>query len=115
MSTELIAEPIVGPVTDSHSSSPSTKTKPDLSAMFLQHNTASDGQSFPPGAEFMKCWRMCNDGVLDWPEATEIVFAAGDSLALDDSEPQRIKVGSVASGSEVNVWTGELKVSDPTL
>jgi next-to-BRCA1 protein 1 len=82
--------------------------------MFLKHNTVSDGQIFPPGAEFVKCWRMLNDGVRDWPAATEIVFAAGDSLALD-GEPQRSKVGIVAAGSEVNVWTGELKVSNTAL
>jgi hypothetical protein len=118
---ELNTEPIssmVGAVekfAEDHSSSASTTAKPTLSAMFLKHNTVSDGQVFPPGAEFVKCWRMLNDGVHDWPEATEIVFAAGDSLALDDAEPQRIKVGVVASGSKVNVWTGELKVSNAAL
>ena len=93
----------------SSSSNPTTKTI--LSAKFLRHNTVPDGQIFPPGAEFVKSWRMLNDGAQDWPEMTEVVFAAGDSLIRDDIEPVRLKVGIVAAGSEVNVWTGELKVS----
>jgi hypothetical protein len=93
------------------SSSNPTTINPSLSAKFLCHNTVPDGQIFPPGAEFVKSWRMLNDGAQDWPEMTEVVFAAGDSLTRDDIEPVRLQVGIVAAGSEVNVWTGELKVS----
>ena len=101
---------VVDESAEGSSSNPMT-INPILSAKFLCHNTVPDGQIFPPGAEFVKSWRMLNDGGQDWPEMTEVVFAAGDSLTRDDIEPVRLQVGIVAAGSEVNVWTGELKVS----
>jgi next to BRCA1 gene 1 protein len=82
-----------------------------LSARFLCDNTVPDGQKFPPGAEFVKSWKMLNDGERDWPETTELVFAAGESLSREDIKPQRMKIGSVPAGDEVNVGSGELKVS----
>lgn len=96
------------------------KTKPakifiedeGLSAEFVKDVTVLDGQVFPPGAEFVKCWRMANHGDKDWPAETELVFVAGESLALEKSQPQAMKVGSVKVGEEVDLWTGELKAPD---
>ena len=79
-----------------------------LSAKFVEDVTVSDGQSFPPGAEFVKCWRLLNSGERDWPENTELVFLAGDPLSDSDLPP--ILIGRVAAGAEYDVWTGELKV-----
>jgi hypothetical protein len=81
-----------------------------LRASFVADNNIPDGQIFPPGAEFVKSWRMRNDGPGPWPADTELVFVAGDKLMIDKSE--RFKVGSVASGDEVHVWTGEMKAPD---
>jgi next-to-BRCA1 protein 1 len=72
--------------------------------------TVPDGQVFPPGAEFVKCWRLLNSGERDWPENTELVFLAGDRLA--DSALPPVLVGRVAAGAEYDVWTGELKAPD---
>ena len=80
-----------------------------LTADFVADITVPDGQNFPPGAEFVKCWRMVNDGERDWPESTELVFVAGISL-FKESSPPNVKVGLVKVGSEVDLWTGELKV-----
>jgi next to BRCA1 gene 1 protein len=80
-----------------------------LIANFVADITVPDGQKFPPGAEFVKCWRMINDGERDWPESTELVFVAGKQL-LKESSPQSVRVGRVKIGSEVDLWTGELKV-----
>jgi hypothetical protein len=79
-----------------------------LSAKFVEDVTVSDGQTFPPGAEFVKCWRLLNTGERDWPENTELVFLAGDPLS-DSALPPAL-VGRVAAGAEFDVWTGELKV-----
>lgn len=79
-----------------------------LSAKFVEDVTVSDGQTFPPGAEFVKCWRLLNSGEQDWPENTELVFVAGDPLS--DSALPPVPVGRVAAGAEYDVWTGELKV-----
>jgi next-to-BRCA1 protein 1 len=85
-----------------------------LSAAFLSDTTVADGQIFPPGAEFVKSWRMVNDGVRAWPDTTELVFVAGERLARDESVPQKVKIGAVHSDGEVDVWTGELKAPDAT-
>jgi Ig-like domain from next to BRCA1 gene len=81
-----------------------------LRASFVVDNNIPDGQIFPPGAEFVKSWRMRNDGPGPWPADTELVFVAGDKLMMDASE--RFKVGSVPPGEEVDVWTGEMKAPD---
>ena len=81
-----------------------------LRASFVADNNIPDGQIFPPGAEFVKSWRMRNDGPGSWPMDTELVFVAGDKLMIDTSE--RFKVGSVPPGEEVDVWTGEMKAPD---
>ena len=79
-----------------------------LSAKFMEDVTVPDGQTFPPGAEFVKCWRLLNTGERDWPENTELVFLAGDPLSNSALPP--VLVGRVAAGAEFDVWTGELKV-----
>jgi len=81
-----------------------------LRACFIADNNIPDGQIFPPGAEFVKSWRMRNDGPGAWPADTELVFVAGDKLMIDTSE--RFKVGAVPPGEEVDVWTGEMKAPD---
>jgi next-to-BRCA1 protein 1 len=81
-----------------------------LRASFVMDNNIPDGQIFPPGAEFVKSWRMRNDGPSSWPAETELVFVAGDKLVIDKTE--RFKVGSVSPGEEVDVWTGEMKAPD---
>jgi Ig-like domain from next to BRCA1 gene len=81
-----------------------------LSSFVADNNHISDGQNFPPGAEFVKSWRMRNDGPGSWPTDTGLVFVAGDRLMIDTSE--RFKVGAVPPGEEVDVWTGEMKAPD---
>lgn len=81
-----------------------------LSASFLSNTTVPDGQLIPPGAEFVKSWRMVNDGDGAWPDNTELVFVAGERMAQEEGVPQKIKIGPVQSQSEVDIWTGELKV-----
>jgi len=81
-----------------------------LSAKFVDDVTVPDGQAFPPGAEFVKCWRLLNTSERDWPEDTELVFVAGDPLS--DSALPPVVIGEVAAGAEFDVWTGELKAPD---
>jgi hypothetical protein len=81
-----------------------------LRASFIADNNIPDGQIFPPGAEFVKSWRMRNDGPGSWPTDTELVFVAGDKLMIDKCE--RFRVGGVPPGEEVDVWTGEMKAPD---
>ncbi|CCM03800.1 uncharacterized protein FIBRA_05948 [Fibroporia radiculosa] len=83
-----------------------------LYASFLSDNNIPDGQIFPPGAEFVKSWRMMNQGKSDWPETTELVFVAGDRMAPHNDAPRKIKVGSVKAGKEVEIAAGEMKAPD---
>lgn len=87
---------------------PTEETKVYLSAMFVEDITVIDGQIFPPGAEFMKCWRVLNDSEHDWPEATELVYIAGEALGM--KKGGTVHVGSVKAGMEAELWTSELKV-----
>lgn len=85
--------------------------EPSLSATFVSDNNIPDGQIFPPGAEFVKSWKMLNNGNTDWPESCELVFVAGDRLAPFDGAPRQVTVGSVPVGTETEVTSGEMKAS----
>jgi hypothetical protein len=106
----LEAEPVhvVIPVTHASTFQPSLR----LSGAYICDATVPDGQVFPPGAEFVKSWRMCNDGDIPWPDQTELVFVAGERLMGNRDIPHRVRVGAVAKGVTVDVWTGELKVTN---
>jgi next-to-BRCA1 protein 1 len=85
-----------------------------LSAAFVEDVTVPDGQIFPPGAEFVKCWRLMNDSGCVWPESTELVFLAGDSLSVVATVGEEIvvHVGKTPVGQMADVWTGELKAPE---
>ncbi|KAF7337477.1 hypothetical protein MSAN_02220700 [Mycena sanguinolenta] len=83
-----------------------------LRATFVNDLTLPDGQIFPPGAEFMKCWQMVNSGSVDWPAGTELVYVAGERLAREVGGPASVRIGSVRVGAEVELWTGELKAPE---
>lgn len=83
---------------------------PSLSCAFISDTTVPDGQIFPPGAEFVKSWRMLNDGERPWPETTELHFVAGEPFAPDSDST--MVVGRVDPGEDLDVWTGDLKAPD---
>ena len=90
-----------------------------LSAAFVEDVTVPDGQVFPPGAEFVKCWKLLNDSGCEWPESTELIFLAGDSLSIpatansgSSSTDMAVHVGKTAPGQIVDLWTGELKAPE---
>jgi len=83
-----------------------------LNAAFIEDVTVPDGQVFPPGAEFVKCWRLLNDSGRDWPESTELVFVAGEPLSIERAQSMAVELGKVSAGAEIDVWTGELKAPD---
>ncbi|KAJ3002957.1 hypothetical protein NUW54_g5564 [Trametes sanguinea] len=85
---------------------------PALQAEFVSDNNILDGQIFPPGAEFVKSWRMRNNGEVDWPEATEVVFVAGDRMAPGNGSPRKYHVGAVKAGEEIEVIAGEMKAPE---
>ena len=95
--SEKAVQPVSSPVPE-----------PPLRATFISDNNISDGHLLPPGAEFVKSWKMLNDGVRDWPETTQLMFVAGDKLVSEENTV--VKVGKVAAGEEIDIWTGDMKV-----
>ena len=92
-------------------SSPKANDISCLEATFVMDCTVPDGQIFPPGAEFVKSWRMMNSGDIDWPETTELRYVSGEKFSLDlHSDSSTVEIGDVTAGTEVQVWTAELKV-----
>ncbi len=74
-------------------------------------STVPDGQVFHLGQNSFKCWRLLTDSGRDWPESTELVFVAGELLSSENNPAAlTVVLGKVAAGTEVDAWTGELKV-----
>ena len=88
------------------------RPNPPLLAAFVSDNNIPVGQVFPPGAEFVKSWRMRNDGAVDWPETTELVFVAGDRMAPYNGASVKVKIGTVKAGEEVELVSGEMKAPE---
>ena len=78
-----------------------------LNAVIVKDGTVPSGQAFPPGAEFIKTWRVMNSGSTEWPKSTELVFTGGDAMTTDT---RPILVGNVKVGAEVELSTPGLKV-----
>lgn len=96
--------------TETSSTKPDDASRP-LEATFVTDITVPDGQIFPPGAEFVKSWRMMNTGNVDWPESTELHYVSGEKFALElHGGSSAVQVGAVTAGSEIEIWTPELKV-----
>jgi next-to-BRCA1 protein 1 len=83
-----------------------------LSAAFVEDMNVADGTTFPPGAEFIKCWKMINDGRHDWPTETILVFVGGHRLAAFVNAPNSYDVGKAAVSQAVDVWAGDLKAPE---
>ncbi|KAM6498699.1 hypothetical protein JOM56_006647 [Amanita muscaria] len=73
--------------------------------MHAEDSSAFSGQTLPPGAEFIKTWRIQNTGD-EWPETTELVFTGGDSLTQITAP---VFIGSISPGAWVEVSTHLLK------
>ncbi|KAJ3973935.1 hypothetical protein EV361DRAFT_795290 [Lentinula raphanica] len=87
----------------------STVEPEPLNAEFVADRTLACGQVLAPGAEFSKAWVMRNSGSKSWPEGTQLVFVAGESLGKDNTSMQPQAVGIVQPDEQIDVWTGELK------
>ena len=113
---EPVPEPqvaLLSPVMSEKAVHPVSSPVPEvpLRATFISDNNISDGHLLPPGAEFVKSWKMLNDGVRDWPENTQLIFVAGDKLVSEENTV--VKVGKVTAGEEIDIWTGDMKVRSP--
>lgn len=83
-----------------------------LRATFVSDVNVEDGQMFPAGAEFVKCWRIRNDGESAWPETTRVTFVAGDRMPAFGGAPLSYTVGSVETGKTVDVNAYDMKAPE---
>jgi hypothetical protein len=65
-----------------------------MNAVYLADVTVPDYTRFEKGEEFVKTWRVRNNGSCDWPADTQLVFVSGAQLDAPDS----VLVGALANG-----------------
>lgn len=70
-----------------------------LSSLFVRDVAVWDGTQMAPGSEYVKVWRLRNNGTRAWPVTTSLLHVGGDALSASKSMP----VGVVAPGAEVDV------------
>ncbi|KAF8492705.1 hypothetical protein JB92DRAFT_3001742 [Gautieria morchelliformis] len=83
-----------------------------LQAMFISDNNIPDGHIFPAGAEFVKSWRLENDGTEAWAEGTKLVFVGGMRLGAFAGAPSTYNVGVVSVRQETDVYAGDMKAPE---
>jgi len=76
---------------------------PKLSSLFVADVNYPDGTEFKLGEEplLIKTWTLKNDGDLDWPEGTKLIFVGNEGKAL--AYQTEFVVGSLKVGEETNV------------
>jgi len=75
---------------------------------FVADITVEDGTSMTPQQQFVKIWKMRNEGTLAWPENTRLSFVGGDKL----SSVEAVAVPVVEPGVEVDI---AVDMTAPTL
>lgn len=69
-------------------------------AAFVADVTVRDGTTFPPGAPFVKTWRLKNIGTCAWTGSYSLVFTSGSQLGAPASAAMP---ASVAPGQVVDI------------
>lgn len=59
---------------------PAKKKSPRFVARFIADVTMPDGTKLAPATQFVKIWRIRNDGETEWPEDTRLEFVGGDCM-----------------------------------
>ena len=70
-----------------------------ISAAFVTDVTAPDNTQFENGEQFVKTWRVRNNGSEPWPENTKLTFLAEQQLTA----VSEVEVGAVAVGAEKDI------------
>jgi hypothetical protein len=68
-------------------------------ARFVEDVTVPDGTISPASLNFVKIWKIRNEGKVAWPEGTKLTFVGGDNLSPHES----VVVPSVLPGQEVDI------------
>lgn len=81
---------------------------PTYSAVFVADNSVDDGHVFIPGTEFVKSWRLRNNGTVAWPETTVVEFVGGDRCATASAATSYL-VGKAEAGALADVHVLDIK------
>jgi len=76
-----------------------TAQQSGLLSRFVQDVTIPDGTAMNSGQQFVKIWKLRNEGEIAWPEGTYLEFVGGDKLAVQ----REISVPAAAPGVEVEI------------
>ena len=96
---ELVAEPVVAESAPAPAPAAASASKtPRFVARFVADVTMEDGTKLSPGSQFVKVWRIRNDGETEWPANARLEFVGGDRL-----QGQAVDVVSPAPGETVDV------------
>ena len=71
------------------------------SSRFVCDVTIEDNETVRAGEEFIKIWRLKNNGSLPWPENTMLTFIGGNKELIGESDA--VVVPPVAPGDSVDV------------
>ncbi|RGB22858.1 hypothetical protein C1646_729705 [Rhizophagus diaphanus] len=88
-----------------------------LNSRFIEDVNVPDGTVLVPQAQFLKIWKMSNNGSIAWPESTVLHYVGGqrmfnDALIKSGEEP-KILVGSVEVGKTVCISADLQAPSEP--
>jgi len=88
-----------------------------LNSCFIEDVNVPDGTVLVPQAQFLKIWKMSNNGSIAWPESTVLQYVGGqrmfnDALIKSGEEP-KISVGSVEVGKTVCISADLQAPSEP--
>ncbi len=86
---------------------PPTQDPNCFKAAYVADVTIPDDTWLEPGQEFVKTWRVRNNGTCPWPSDTRLVFDSGDSL----SAPTSVSVGILDVGLATDV---SVRMAAPT-
>ncbi|MEA3310239.1 MAG: NBR1-Ig-like domain-containing protein [Chloroflexota bacterium] len=70
-----------------------------VNAQFVTDVTVPDNTHYEHGEQFVKTWRVRNNGSEPWPEQTKLTFLAEHQL----TEVSEVAVGAVAAGAETDI------------
>ncbi len=78
-------------------------------SQFLEDATIPDGTEIVAGTSFEKTWRFRNNGCLDWPATTQLVFWDGDQMG----GPDAVDVPATAFNQERDVTVPLIAPDEP--
>ncbi|KAK1289666.1 hypothetical protein QJS10_CPB18g00653 [Acorus calamus] len=74
-----------------------------LESRFIQDISVLDGTLMAPGTRFTKIWRMLNNGNVEWPSGTQLVWIGGDQFGDTGSVLLEISSNGFPIGGEIDV------------